>query len=194
MLKSIILIFSVFTMLSCQSTDTDSNESKAPTPIKSELLEKKSQLTPKVKKYFDYDEIEYYWTDYKGSRLNLKESKSKTDSLKYGIIFGKIPHDILDVSFVRKLQDIGYKKRLINNSIFYEIDNIFTEKTANAPAEEACIYVYRDVLIFKKNSKVVGVAKICFQCMAHQIKGSEANTENFGQDGDYEKLKKILRP
>lgn len=189
MLKNVIFIFSVLTMLSCQSTDN--NESKA--LIKSELLEKKSQLTPEVKKYFDYDEIEYYWTDYKGSRFNLKESKSKTDSLKYGIIFGKIPRDILDVSFVGKLQDIGYNKRLIDNSIFHEIDNIFTEKASTNSAEEACIYVYRDVLIFKKKSKVVGVAKICFSCMAHQIKGTEVNTENFGQDGDYEKLKKLLR-
>ena len=29
--------------------------------------------------------------------------------------------------------------------------------------------------------------------MSKQIKGTTANTENFGQDGDYEKLEKILR-
>ena len=39
----------------------------------------------------------------------------------------------------------------------------------------------------------MGTAKICFSCNANQIKGTNANTENFGQEGDFEKLEKILR-
>ena len=67
------------------------------------------------------------------------------------------------------------------------------EKSTLENIATACIHVYRDILIFKKEGKVIGTAKICFDCMSKQIKGTTANTENFGQDGDYEKLEKILR-
>ena len=39
----------------------------------------------------------------------------------------------------------------------------------------------------------INSAKICFECMDHQIKGTGANTANFGQDGDYSRLQNILR-
>ena len=82
---------------------------------------------------------------------------------------------------------------IIDKSKFESIDKIFIEKSTLENIATACIHVYRDILIFKKEGKVIGTAKICFDCMSKQIKGTTANTENFGQDGDYEKLEKILR-
>jgi hypothetical protein len=58
----------------------------------------------------------------------------------------------------------------------------------------ACIYVYNDILIFKKEGEVIGTAKICFGCGAHQIRGTQVGTLAFGQDGDYKTLEKILKP
>jgi len=36
------------------------------------------------------------------------------------------------------------------------------------------------------------MAKICFDCHQKHIVGTNANTEHFGQDGDYPKLLQIL--
>lgn len=158
----------------------------------------KSEATKQVigKKFFEYDAIDYYKTDFEESKIGElydNKSKSEIDSLKMGIILGHIPNSISDLTFIEKLEKVGYKKMIVDNSKFESIDKIFIEKTTLENIEAACIYVYRDILIFKKEGKVVGTAKICFNCLAAQIKGTTANTENFGQDGDYGKLAKILQ-
>lgn len=147
------------------------------------------------KKFFEYDAIDYYSNDFDESKIGDlydNQSKSEIDSFKMGIILGDIPISISDLAFISKLEKIGYKKEIIDQSKFKRIDNIFVEKTTLENVDAACIYVYRDILIFKKDNQVVGTAKVCFGCMANQIKGTTANTENFGQDGDYERLSKIL--
>ena len=57
----------------------------------------------------------------------------------------------------------------------------------------ACDAFYRAILIFKKKDKVVGVSKICFDCGLNWTIGSERNVMLFGQEGDYEKLEKLLQ-
>lgn len=148
------------------------------------------------KKFFDYDTIDYYTNNFDESKIDdlyNNQSKTEIDSFKMGVILGDIPQSISNLDFIDKLEKIGYKKTFIDKSKFGSIDNIFVEKTTTDNIATACIYIYRDILIFKKNSKVIGTAKVCFGCMANQIKGTTANTENFGQDGDYEKLKKLLK-
>ncbi len=148
------------------------------------------------KKFFEYDAIDYYQNDFDESKvgeLYSNELKTEFSTLKKEIILGDIPKNITDLSFIRKLEKVGYKKSYINKSKFQSIDKIFIEKKASENLSTACVYVYRDILIFRKEGKVVGTSKICFECMANQINGTTANTENFGQDGDYEELSKILR-
>jgi hypothetical protein len=113
--------------------------------------------------------------------------------LKSGIFLGGIPKDISDLWFIGKLNKIGFKKTMIDKKKFAEIDQFFVEKEAKEHLATSCIYIYRDILVFKKKSKVTGVAKICFGCMAHEITGTNANTDNFGQDGDYDKLENLLK-
>lgn len=148
------------------------------------------------KKFFEYDAIDYYTNDFDESKigeLSDNQSKSELDSFKLGIILGDIPKSISDLGFIDKLAKVDFKKTLIDKSKFDSIDKIFVEKTTTDYEATACIYVYRDILIFKKDSKVVGTAKVCFGCMANQINGTTANTENFGQEGDYERLEILLR-
>ena len=148
------------------------------------------------KQFFDYDEIDYYFNDYDEDKIGLlydNQSKSELDSLRMGVVLGSIPKDISDLSFIDKLDKIGYKKETVNKSKFSGIDKLFVEKTVEEIVATSCIYIYRDILIFKKNKKIIGTAKICFGCMAHEITGTNANTDNFGQNGDYEKLCDLLR-
>ena len=146
-------------------------------------------------KYFEYDEIEHYKSEIEEDQIGElydNQKKSIKDSLKMGIILGKIPKSITDTSFINNLETFGYTKSKIDEKKFNEIDEIFTEKKHSESYATACIYIYRDILIFKKKSKIIGIAKICFGCDANIIVGTKSNTEEFGMSGDYEKLSKIL--
>lgn len=150
----------------------------------------------KGKKYFEYDEIEYYKSEIEEDQIGVlydNQKKSKIDSLKMGVILGEIPNSISNTEFIENLKSFGYIKSKIDPTKFNKIDEIFTEKSHSELYANACIYIYRDILVFKKKSKVIGIAKICFGCDANVIVGTKANTEEFGMSGDYEKLRKILR-
>jgi hypothetical protein len=146
-------------------------------------------------KFFEYDEIEYYFDNYDEAKIDElydNQSRSAFDSIKMGVILGDIPRTINDLTFISKLKKIGYSYSKVDTAKFQEIDQIFQEKETKENVAASCIYIYRDILVFKKKHSVVGVAKICFGCLAHHIVGTNASTENFGQDGDYYKLEKIL--
>lgn len=187
MKQNLILTILCLTFFSCNTT----TKKKVETTDNS-----KKTIQVNQKKIFEFDAIDYYTSDFDESKIGElydNQSKSEIDSFKMEIILGDIPKDISNLSFIDKLHKIGYKKKLVDKSKFDDINKIFVEKTVKENFVTACIYVYRDILIFKKNDKVVGTAKICFGCMANQITGTNANTENFGMDGDYEKLADLLR-
>ncbi len=148
------------------------------------------------KKFFDYDAIDYYLYDFDEAEIDMlyeNQSKSLIDSFKNGIVLEDIPNSLNDLEFIKYLPKIGYTKKTIDSSMFNAIDQIFVEKFNTYNVATACIYIYRDILIFKKNDQVIGTAKICFSCMANQIKGSAAMIDNFGQEGDYDRLGELLR-
>jgi hypothetical protein len=155
----------------------------------------KSGNTKIGKKFFEYDEIEYYTNvidEENIDKLYDNQSKSVLDSLKMGVILGEIPTSISDLAFIDQLVKIGYQKFSIDKSKFREVDAIFVEKVDADMEVSACETIFRDILIFKKKNKAVGVVKICFSCGVYQIKGAKANTDSFGQNDDYEKLAKLL--
>ena len=146
-------------------------------------------------KYFEYDEIEYYKngiTEEQSNEICGNQKKSKTDLQRMGIILGEIPKSIADTSFVENLNSFGYSKSKINSKKFGRIDAIFTERKHSELMATGCIYVYRDILVFRKKSKIIGIAKICFGCGSNVIVGTKSNTAEFGMSGDYEKLNGIL--
>lgn len=159
-------------------------------------FEKKEEKAQKVgKSYFDYDKIEYYFNDFDESKekeLWGKENKSAIDSLKMSLLSGNTPKNLNDLSFLEKIQDAEYELKTFDKTNYKVIDEIFVEKKTISSALASCMPLYRDILVFKKGGQIVGVAKICFGCMMYHIIGTTANTENFGQDGDYIKLEKLL--
>ena len=162
----LFLYFSLF-FISCNFNTNNKKES-----IKnSKTLEKK---------FFTYDEIDYYKIIIDDLKLDdqfKKKKKSELDLLKQGIIINNIPKNIADTNYIEKLEKLGFKKTNISSSKFKNIDSIFSEKLVIEYLETACVHVYRDILIFKLKLKVVGTAKICFSCHANQIHGATFNTQ-----------------
>lgn len=147
------------------------------------------------KKFFDYDEIDYYRIDIpEDSESDLYENmnKSKTDKLKYEVIVNETPNNINDQDFLNYMEDIGYSKKTINPLNFERLNKIFSEKPEEEMTVAKCIPIFRDILIFSKNKKISGMMKICFDCHQYRILGTNAKTENFGTDNDYSQLWKIL--
>ncbi len=146
--------------------------------------------------FFQFDEIEYYHNEIsEDEAMDLfdTQNKSQIDKLKFDIIIGEKPESLNNLEFINSLSQIGFTRSQINQSKFKEINQIFTEKTVYENYAAACVAVYRDILVFKNNKKIVGFCKLCFDCRLFRMIGTNANTENFGQDGDFEKLSNLLK-
>ena len=186
-MKKILLLISII-LISCNSKIT---EKVGP---RGEVI---TYNEPRItgERYFDYDEIVHYKNDFEEDKIgDLYDNQKKTeiDAFRFGVILDNVPKTINDKDFLEKLESIGYNKTNVDSKKFKKIDEIFTEKKHDEVIESACVYVYRDILIFKKKSKIVGIAKICFGCGDSIILGTKSNTTEFGQSGDYWKLEKLL--
>ncbi|WP_123773953.1 hypothetical protein [[Flexibacter] sp. ATCC 35103] len=108
--------------------------------------------------------------------------------------YGYYPETILNKNFENLLLKYSYKKSKLSSKQEKEIENIFSEKDSLQTDGYACIAEYRDVFIFKKKEKTVGIAKICFKCGRFQITGSKLDTSGFGLWNELDRLKNIVRP
>ena len=145
--------------------------------------------------YFDFDNVEHYSIEIDENELfELEEKKylSESEKLQIELVINDFPESISDTLFINKLEKSGFTKTLIEKSKNEDLNNLFREKSHKESLYAACIAAYRDILIFRKNGKVIGIAKICFSCSQNRIIGTDANTFEFGQSGDYGKLAKIL--
>lgn len=145
--------------------------------------------------FFDYDALERYV--FNGDEdeifdLNNKKHHSVMESFKLDVLMGARPDSVPGLGFIDSLVKTGFVRSMIDPSKFPEINKIFTYKPSTEHEFTECLFLYANILVFKKNNKIVGVAKICFHCMENLIRGTKLNTENFGQNGDYARLKKIL--
>lgn len=149
--------------------------------------------------YFEYDNLEYYYKNIDEDELyNLTVNSDslkislKQKELNLNIITRRYPENVNHKSFLKELIDYNYLKVKIKEKDFDFINEIFKENNCEGGVVMACAPIYRDVLVFYKENKVVGIAKICFGCRQSYIVGTTKNTENFGHCGDFEKLKSLL--
>lgn len=141
--------------------------------------------------YFNYDEVEHFHIELANVALKNIAIESRYKSL-FEVLTQPIT-SISDSAFFTTLYTYPFKKKLIPSTQFASLDSIFQVKKHQSFGSYACIPTFRDILIFKKDEHVVGIAKICFECEQHSIVGTKQNTDNFGQSGDYEKLAQLLK-
>lgn len=148
------------------------------------------------KAFFDFDKIIHYSIDISNdSVLSLHENrdKSRRNMLLDNILIQYGDEHLADTAFLNSLDDLPFNKVIIDPSKFPAIKNIFREKKHEFPVYYACAAIWRDILIFKKSESTIGIAKLCFDCNRYSIVGAKANTDEFGQDGDFEKLYALLK-
>ena len=173
----------IFLFLSCsEKTETTKNND--------ESLSEVTEPRQPGKAFFDFDKVEYYFNDISeqdAENLSVKDKPSKKET----ILSKLLGED--NMKYTDELEKYDFEKTIMSNYKLDSISKIFSENPCKTGYVEACIPVYRDIFIFKKNEKIVGKAKVCFGCRLYSIEGTKLNTENFGQCGDFEKLEKLIK-
>ncbi len=145
--------------------------------------------------YFDFDKVEHYYLDMNENVLwDTEQKKIKTDKeqKQLTLLIQHKPDKLTDSTFLKGLENFDFVKKEIPVDKFDKINQIFCQRKHKEVLAMACIAVYRDILIFKKENKTIGFAKVCFSCDQSVITGTTQNTDEFGQSGDYKKLYQLL--
>lgn len=145
--------------------------------------------------FFLFDQIEYYHTTMSKKDLQtieLNEEKTRKEQALLQILTGNIPVSIKDTLFIKNMEILGFQKDTIDYKLNSKISHLFSFRETDEPVVTKCHSGFLDVLIFRKKTKIIGIAKINFECSTHQMIGERYNDSKFGQFGEYEELKKIL--
>jgi hypothetical protein len=107
--------------------------------------------------------------------------------LEYSIIYGEYPYN-LNFKFNEELTKIGFKKTEITK--FSRLKEILKYEFNVEIGVRKCETIFRDVLIFRKNNKIVGAVKICFGCGEYYPIGENLPNFNFEK---YKELEVLLK-
>ncbi|WP_164515265.1 hypothetical protein [Flavobacterium ustbae] len=125
--------------------------------------------------------------------LMKKENKTEKELQLSDLFSGYYPDSIPKEDFEKILLRQNYKKSKLNIREQKKIESVFSEKDLPIPDAAACIAEYRDIFIFKKRGRIIGISKICFVCNRFQIIGSKIDVSIFGFPDELDKLKSIVR-
>jgi len=149
------------------------------------------------KPYFDFDEITYVRiliSDEEINELYTKEKKNSQEEKLFNVLAGLLNKDLSENTIVKDLEGINKIECFINKKYFEQLNTtIFVEKQCSDYAPPVCDPFYRDILLFKKNGTLCGIAKFSFNGHICDFAGTTANYECFGASGEFDKLRRILK-
>ncbi|MBA0883018.1 hypothetical protein [Flavobacterium undicola] len=168
-------------------------------PKKEEIKNKNTSKVVKkeLRPFFESDKIDHYYLNFSEdefTKLIRKDNRTEKEVEFSNLFTGHFPDRIPKENFEKILLSHNYKKSNLSIKQEKEIENIFSEKDSLQNISYACIAEYRDIFLFKKKEKTVGIAKICFKCGRFQIIGSKIDVSGFGLWEELYKLKNIIRP
>ncbi|MGE8290125.1 MAG: hypothetical protein ACN6ON_00540 [Sphingobacterium sp.] len=141
---------------------------------------------------FQFDSLVHYSTMIDLYQIGELEGK-KTQSEQDVFLLSVLGDNQVDTTILKGLEDVGYTKTLINEKHYGVIDSLFFRKVRQEDIDSSCIHEFRDILVFYKNKKCIGLAKICFDCKAMVPWDRGVQFKGFGDWSDYDKLHPILR-
>lgn len=146
--------------------------------------------------YFDFDEVDYYHKDIIENDIFKEYEKAKLtgyDNSYLKIVHTEYPTKLNDTEFIKNLIKYDYVNKKLNKLQHNQVNEIFSKNDCSELTANGCVSIYRDIFIFKKEKEIVGIAKVCFECRMAYIIGSKQNWDSFGECGDYEKLKLLIK-
>ena len=185
-IHQIVVFFFVFLLISCKSATN----------------KEVSGETPKAftcKPYFEFDQLEHYYSpvsDFDTSiwKLIEKETLSAKEKRLMELLTQQKPASFSDTSMLKGIEDLGFQKRILPSKQFQAINEVFCERKHENNNALTAIGMYKDILVFKRQNQIIGFAKVSFEKMYSIIAGTDKNTDECGQSGDYQKLYRLLHP
>jgi hypothetical protein len=180
-----ITIFLVLTNCNVKPTTT------LPTPT----------VTDKCPAYFEFDQLTHYEisiTDDSVAQLQERRRNEKEEKL-FEILSDRVFDEkysmtsLADTIKLFSLEKVGFVKKEISKEKFQPISAVFCEKHSDENDQNMCLPVYRDIILFREQNRVVGFARICFDCEISNIVGSNRDTYSFGEAGEFEVLERLLK-
>jgi hypothetical protein len=146
--------------------------------------------------FFHFDKIEYYHPTLSKKEFHtiiMNPSKTREDEALLQILTGNIPVSIKDTMFIKNMEILNFKKDIIDHKLHSKISHLFSSREASQNISPKCQSDYKDILIFREKNVIVGMVKISFDCLRHQMIGERYNDSKFGQSGEYAALENILK-
>lgn len=166
-------------------------------PKKEEIKNTSKVVKKELRPFFDSDKINHYYLNFSEDEFTKfirKDNRTKKEEEFSNLFTGHFPDTIPKEDFEKTLLNHNYKKSNLSIKQQNEIQDVFSEKDSLMDYGYACVAEYRDIFLFKKKEKTIGIAKICFKCSRFQITGSKINASGFGLGKELKKLKNIIRP
>src|SRR5690606_38180602 len=138
--------------------------------------------------YFkDYNKLLYYY--------NPKIDINNVDRESFLLIYtGDNPKPSSKYMITEDLEKFGYSKKYISYNSFKKINGVLKQKKPSRKyLYHNCIPEYRDILIFKKDEKIIGIVKICFECEKIFAIGINSNFDRNYSKKEFRKLFRILK-
>ena len=146
------------------------------------------------------DQIDYYHLNYSDDQLHViftTENISMEERKLAEILYHSEPDVVTDSAFVAEMESGPYfvKTTIAKKDVAGILDAFMLEKpllsASMAPITTLCAPTYRDILVLRKNKKITGYAKICFECDLSHLVGMQTQTETV--QTNYEALQKLLQ-
>lgn len=124
----------------------------------------------------------------------MSQNLNKLDWLQLDLISGLLPKNFSDTQFYNSLPKLHCTKNTFTSKIIFKIRTLFPIQDQSLKEHVNCKPQYRDILIFKKNNSIQGIALICFSCgqdKIYYIKNKKEMIE-YSTIKNYKELQKML--
>lgn len=137
----------------------------------------------------NFDEILYF-------TVSDEIEKKNENNQKFQDVYSNLDDKNININkFENQLIDLGFTSKNIPKNKIKNILETVTNDINLKYHEVACVPLYNDIFIFKKNKKPVAALKICFHCGMNESIGkinSNFNTQNPDEISNYSVLYEIL--
>jgi len=141
------------------------------------------------KPFLDFDQIDYYCVSISDEMESNMYDKKRTfeEETFLKILHGDISINLKNDSLVKQIESTNFFKLIeIPAKLNKEVSQCFLSNSYSQASlfsvSTICAHIYRDILIFKKDKKIVGVVFVCFSCYGiiyHSKNGYERIKINF---------------
>ena len=138
----------------------------------------------------DFDQVNYYHL----KDVSLIDHNKPSDSTAIKIIYDEFPEETRSEEFFSCLDEKRFVKYNLKGKDVLTLKKVFTEKFGISFTKNACAPIFRDILVFKKNNKTIGIAKICLECEKFYLVGNKvtSNIDSFGENNEFSDLETIF--